>query len=194
MKQHKFCTIVMSLILAAVMFAGCGGAAASSTAEAPAPSAAGEAQEQDGAEEQTGAEEPIVLKVAIQASEGGFSDIALEANKRFQEKYPHVTVEPVVLSASGWGEQATKMMAMVAAGNAPDVVDMATEGMQQIHKNKLALPLDKFLESEPELRDELESMGINPFLLTGEELTLFIEREYLFFKEKTEEWGIRVER
>lgn len=47
---------------------------------------------------------------------------------------------------------------------------------------------------KPELLDELRRMGINPFILTGEELVLFVEHEYQFFKTKTAEWGVQVER
>jgi len=52
---------------------------------------------------------------------------------------------------------------MFAAGTAPDICDMATEGMQLIFKNNLALPLDDYLDKNPAIKEETLA-DVNPVL------------------------------
>ncbi len=57
----------------------------------------------------------------------------------------------------------------------------------------IATVLRKTLHN-PEFIQEMQSAGLNPAFLAGQELAEFIEEEFQYFEKQTESWGIRVER
>ena len=85
--------------------------------------------------------------------------------ERFKEKYPNVTVNNNFTPITTWTEYVNKLVTQAAAGQAPDVINIATEGVELGLANDLFTPLDGFLKNDPEakaLRDD-----IDPKLLEG---------------------------
>lgn len=77
---------------------------------------------------------------------GNSSDAAgrQEIAERFMEEHPDIPVRILAVQASDWGDFFAKVLTMVAAGTAPDVVYTATEGAQ-LFAERLALPLDPYV-------------------------------------------------
>lgn len=89
-------------------------------------------------------------------------DAAIE---RFREAYPNVTVKNDFTPITTWTEYVNKLVASVAAGDAPDVINIATEGFELGVYNELFAPLDGYVANDPEAAPLLDSM--NPTLVEG---------------------------
>ncbi|KRE64223.1 hypothetical protein ASG92_19395 [Arthrobacter sp. Soil736] len=84
---------------------------------------------------------------------------------RFKEKYPNVTVNNNFTPITTWTEYVNKLVTQAAAGQAPDVINIATEGVQLGLDNELFASMDGFLKNDPEAQS-LEK-DIDPKLLDG---------------------------
>jgi multiple sugar transport system substrate-binding protein len=85
--------------------------------------------------------------------------------ERFKEKYPNVTVNNNFTPITTWTEYVNKLVTQAAAGQAPDVINIATEGVELGLTNELFSPLDGFLKNDPEAKALRED--IDPKLLAG---------------------------
>ena len=85
--------------------------------------------------------------------------------ERFKEKYPNVTVNNNFTPITTWTEYVNKLVTQAAAGQAPDVINIATEGVELGLANELFTPLDGFLKNDPEAKSLRED--IDPKLLQG---------------------------
>lgn len=84
---------------------------------------------------------------------------------RFKEKYPNVTVKNDFTPITTWTEYVNKLVSSVAAGNAPDVINIATEGVELGIYNDLFAPLDGYIDNDPEGADLVATM--DPQLMNG---------------------------
>lgn len=84
---------------------------------------------------------------------------------RFKEKYPNVTVNNNFTPITTWTEYVNKLVTQAAAGQAPDVINIATEGVQLGLDNELFASLDGFLKNDPEAKALQDN--IDPKLLDG---------------------------
>jgi len=72
----------------------------------------------------------------------------------FRAAHPGVTVEFVGTTGTDWNDFFTKLLAQIAAGNAPDLASVATEGVQLFAAKNLAQPLDEYVTRDAsELKD-----------------------------------------
>ncbi|WP_395401971.1 ABC transporter substrate-binding protein [Arthrobacter sp. UC242_113] len=85
--------------------------------------------------------------------------------KRFKEKYPNVTVNNNFTPITTWTEYVNKLVTQAAAGQAPDVINIATEGVELGMSNELFTSLDGFLKNDPEAASLRKD--IDPKLLEG---------------------------
>lgn len=87
-----------------------------------------------------------ILRVAIQ---GTAQDAAArqELADEFTAENPDIPVRIEAIQAVDWGDFFTKILTMVAAGTAPDVVYVATEGAQ-LFAERLAEPLDDWIAQD----------------------------------------------
>jgi ABC-type glycerol-3-phosphate transport system substrate-binding protein len=73
--------------------------------------------------------------------------------------------------SSGWSEYFTKIQTMIAGGNAPDVSQIAIEGIQMFTSMGLALPMDSYMKAHPDVvGDALTDINPNlekPFIIGG---------------------------
>lgn len=65
----------------------------------------------------------------------------------FRRLHPEIKVRVQAIQAADWKDFFSKILTMVAAGNPPDVVYVATEGAQ-LFAEKLAHPLDDFIRRD----------------------------------------------
>lgn len=84
------------------------------------------------------------------------------AVQRFNKKYPNAKVTLNIAPVPSWSDYANKIITQVAGGKVPDVVEIATEGVQLFVGKGLVDPLDDFTKSDPAAIE-----GISPTLLGG---------------------------
>ncbi len=63
---------------------------------------------------------------------------------QFTATHPDVQVEVIPIEAPDWDQYFTKVLALIASGDAPDVCFCATEGLQ-LFASRLAAPLDDYV-------------------------------------------------
>ncbi|MCA0322596.1 MAG: sugar ABC transporter substrate-binding protein, partial [Actinobacteria bacterium] len=88
----------------------------------------------------------------------------------FKAKYPNVTVKNNFTPITTWSEYVNKLTSQVAAGDAPDVINMATEGVQLGIDKKLFAELDNYLTRDPEgkaLSADVDSRLVDGFRRDG---------------------------
>lgn len=66
----------------------------------------------------------------------------------FQERFPNVSLELVPIAGENWEDYFTRILTDVAAGNPPDLVNVATEGLQLFAGQGLSRPLDEFVQRD----------------------------------------------
>jgi multiple sugar transport system substrate-binding protein len=85
------------------------------------------------------------------------------AYDRFKKNHPDVTIEDNFVPVSTWSEYTNKVVAQVAGGQAPDIINIAIEGTRLIVSKELMLPLDDLLTNDPGGRELIED--VDPALL-----------------------------
>ncbi|MFT4051938.1 MAG: sugar ABC transporter substrate-binding protein [Microbacterium sp.] len=65
----------------------------------------------------------------------------------FQKLHPDIAVRIVAIQGEDWSNFFAKILTMVAAGNPPDVVMVATEGTQ-LFASRMAHPLDEYVQRD----------------------------------------------
>ena len=81
----------------------------------------------------------------------------------FMDTHPGARVRVMAVQATDWGDFFAKVLTMVAAGVAPDVVYVATEGAQ-LFAERLGEPLDRYLERDADVMQEYFS-DVHPSLI-----------------------------
>jgi multiple sugar transport system substrate-binding protein len=82
---------------------------------------------------------------------------------RFQQIHPEIPVRIQAVQAIDQGDYLAKVLTMIAAGNPPDVLNVATEGTQ-LFASRLAEPLDAYvLRDAAELQEYFDD--VHPALL-----------------------------
>jgi multiple sugar transport system substrate-binding protein len=101
------------------------------------------------------------------ATAGSAEDAALytAATKRFNQKYPNVTVKNNFSNSASWVDYINKILASVASGDAPDVITMATEGVEFGLSKDLFLPLNNYMKQDKEAQALVKD--IDPRLVDG---------------------------
>lgn len=93
----------------------------------------------------TGAAE--TLRIALFSNQQGADDARDRLAPAFQQKFPQANLEFIGIEGRDWDEYFAKILALVAAGNTPDMAFAATEGMQ-LFASKLATPLDEYVKRD----------------------------------------------
>ncbi len=102
----------------------------------------------------------IKAKLAI-FNFGGETQQALytEAIAKFNERYPNVEVEDIYTPfPDGWGQYITQLRTRVAGGLPVDIVAMAIEGVQATISQDLLIPIDDYINNDPEAQTLLEDV------------------------------------
>ncbi|MGX9349261.1 ABC transporter substrate-binding protein [Microbacterium sp. KNMS] len=95
----------------------------------------------------------------------GDEDLYDEAIARFNEKYPNVKVTHNFTQVTVWSDYINKILTSIAAGDAPDVINLATEGVEFALSKDLFLPLSNYVDQD----DDVQSLiaDIDPKLIEG---------------------------
>jgi multiple sugar transport system substrate-binding protein len=83
----------------------------------------------------------------------------------FNKEYPDVTVNLISTTGTNWGEYLDGVATLIAGGEKPDLMWVATEGVQLlVNQLKIAVPLDDYIARD---MDELQEYfdDVNPQLL-----------------------------
>jgi len=93
------------------------------------------------------------LTVAMFGSQEA-ADAAAKVAQPFIKANPGYTVKYIGINGTDWNDFFTKILTQIAAGNPPDIVGIATEGVQLFAQKKLAHPLDDYVQQD---KDKLAS-------------------------------------
>lgn len=77
--------------------------------------------------------------------------VFLDAIKRYNEKYPDVTIEHTIVPVESWSDFIQKWVTMIGSGNAPDLTNIALEGFLMAVDNDLVMPLDDVVAADEDL-------------------------------------------
>lgn len=72
------------------------------------------------------------------------------ADERFRKKYPNVKLVDNFTPIANWSDYINKILTQIASGEAPDVINIATEGIQLGLQKHLFLSLDKYIKNDPQ--------------------------------------------
>jgi multiple sugar transport system substrate-binding protein len=95
----------------------------------------------------------------------GDEQIYDDAIARFNERYPNVKVTNNFTQVVNWSDYINKILTSVASGDAPDVINIATEGVEFGYSKDLFLPLTNYIEQDESVQDLVSD--INPNLVEG---------------------------
>ncbi|HKT00419.1 MAG TPA: sugar ABC transporter substrate-binding protein [Rugosimonospora sp.] len=76
------------------------------------------------------------------------ADKASQAAASFKAAHPGVNVKFTGTNGTDWNDFFAKLLTQIAAGNAPDMAAVATEGLQLFAAKNLALPLDDYVKRD----------------------------------------------
>ena len=82
------------------------------------------------------------------------ADKTAKVAEPFMKANPGVTVKFNGINGTDWNDFFTKVLTQIAAGNAPDIAYVATEGVQLFAQKKLAHPLDDYIKRD---KDQLQA-------------------------------------
>jgi len=134
-------------------------AAATTSPTQTAASSAGSATATEGSASSSG--NPVEIKFVGMA--GGVAGFQARADE-FMKTHPNIKVKVEGVPANSWGEFLQGIEVNIAAGDIPDVADIASEGQQTFAKSGLIAPIDDYLKrDQAELKPTLDD--INPRLL-----------------------------
>lgn len=148
----KTLAVLLTLVMATGLMAGCGNSGTSSTAEATSASSA-EAQATTAADKK----EPITMRFSWWGSQAR-NDQTLKVVDMFEEAYPWVTVESEYV---GWDVYWENLSTQIASGDMPDMLQHDYRYLETYVGKSLLMPLDDFLGKE------LDSGDVADATLTG---------------------------
>ncbi|MDR1286149.1 MAG: extracellular solute-binding protein [Treponema sp.] len=107
-----------------------------------------------GGDKAAGSGGAVTLKVAQMMNEANSIERLNEIFSVYTKSNPNVKVEATYISVNNlWADFVTSVSTMVAAGDPPDVVLMALEGISTLVSSGLAAPLNPYLNARPDMKD-----------------------------------------
>lgn len=139
----------LAVSIAAIVLAACGGA------QSPPPATSQPAASASAAPTTSGAGGPVVIRASIWSNATTELGIYTKIAQAFEAANPNVVVKLESIP-----EYNTKLLTMIAGGQAPDVMLIGPEWFQDYAKRDPFLPLDDFIA-----RDKFDTTDISPSLL-----------------------------
>lgn len=84
---------------------------------------------------------------------------------RFNKRYPNVKVTQTFTQVVNWSDYINKILSSIAAGSPPDVINIATEGVEFGLSKNLFLPLTSYMKDDASVQALISD--INPNLIAG---------------------------
>jgi multiple sugar transport system substrate-binding protein len=152
MHARKLTVVAGAALAASLLVSACGGGGgtgetgASGTFSAPASTT------------------KATLKIANWGNPGD-EKIYNDAVARFNKRYPNVKVQNNFTQVVNWGDYINKIQASIASGDAPDIINIATEGVEYGLNKKLYLSLNNYIKQDQSVQSLLND--VSPALLKG---------------------------
>ena len=93
----------------------------------------------------------------------------------FTATHPGVKITLTPVAGENWGTYYANVATLIASGKRPDLMTISGEGAQFVHANKLVLPVNKYLDKDPDAKALLADIApglINGFKVKGDIVTL----------------------
>ncbi len=87
------------------------------------------------------------INVAYFGTQKGADAVSAAADP-FRKAHPGVTVKFTATNGTDWNDFFSKLLTQIAAGAVPDVIQVATEGLQLFAQKRLAAPLDDYVKKD----------------------------------------------
>lgn len=84
---------------------------------------------------------------------------------RFNKRYPNVKVTNNFTQVVNWSDYINKILTSIASGDAPDIINIATEGVQFGYSKDLFLPLSNYVKQDKGVQGLVSD--IDPNLIKG---------------------------
>lgn len=148
--MKKLLSMLLVLIMTASLFAGCAkdeapaseeSAGTGTTTEASNEKTDDKEEKDQVAEEEAVAMEPVELTLWVTSREQ--DDFGIMMEEKFKEAYPHITLNKVLKE----GDPGNEFYQGVAAGNAPDMIEVSFTMMDKYIKGGILEPLNDYLAS-----------------------------------------------
>jgi len=137
MTKRKAVSVMLAVMLAISVISGCGGSKSNNAAkESSSPSGSPSTSPSPSFAKQ----DPVTLTIWVTSREK--DDIGEQLEKEFLDKNPHITLNKVVKE----GDAGNVFYQAVAAGNAPDLVDVSFTMMNKYMKAGILEPLNPYLD------------------------------------------------
>jgi len=107
-----------------------------------------------GSKEKTSAGSPSTLKFVFWITSPGALQGWQSTLAGFEKENPNIKLDYVGVDAQGWAQYIQKVATMIAGGENPDVMWVATEGIRLLSTNHLSYPVDSLLS-----RDKADMQG-----------------------------------
>lgn len=143
--RSRIWAILLVVVMASVLMAGCGNSGTSPATTASGTSAgSGATQASDNA-----AKEPITMRFSWWGSQAR-NDQTLKVVEMFEKEYPWVTVESEYV---GWDVYWENLSTQIASGDMPDMLQHDYRYLETYVGKNLLMPLDGFIGNELDLSD-----------------------------------------
>ncbi len=137
MTKRKAVSVMLAVMLAISVISGCGGSKSNNAAkESSSPSGSPSTSPSPSSAKK----DPVTLTIWVTSREK--DDIGEQLEKEFLDKNPHITLNKVVKE----GDAGNVFYQAVAAGNAPDLVDVSFTMMNKYMKAGILEPLNPYLD------------------------------------------------
>ncbi|MCB0195564.1 MAG: sugar ABC transporter substrate-binding protein [Anaerolineae bacterium] len=91
----------------------------------------------------------------------------------FTKENPHIKVELLAVQGPNWGSYLEGVATLIAGGEHPDIMLVATEGVQFLVQQDLILPLDDFIAQDQaevdDFKDDIAPVMYNAFNVDGKQ-------------------------
>jgi len=88
------------------------------------------------------------LNVAFFGTQQAANQVQAAVGAAFEKAHPGVKVKFTGTTGTDWNDFFSKLLTQIAAGNAPDIATVATEGLQLFASKGLAEPLDSYVKKD----------------------------------------------
>jgi multiple sugar transport system substrate-binding protein len=150
--------------------------AACSAQASPAPSSADQSSSPSSATSlEPSAEGSAALSGTLNVAYWDYGPAAETGNQAiadgFMRDNPGVTVTVTPVAGENWGGYYANLATLIASGKRPDLAFTASEGIKFLAQNGLVVPVNKFLDSDPNaaaLRDDIAPALLQSFAFAGD--------------------------
>jgi len=112
----------------------------------------------------------------VNNSTGSDKDLVASYIAEFNKTNPNITVNYNPIASSSWGDYFDKIATLIAGGTPPDVMKVAIEGSRLVAGRDLILPLDPFINNEPDKMAEyfadVDPRLLEPLVVNGKRYQL----------------------